>query len=432
MAFRPIPNTSVEYGLLSFDAQGNERLDDVDERGRVMSAQLIDRAASGDVTNIFMFAHGWNGDMGAAKDQFDRWISALESHTADRERAGTVFPGFSPLYVGVHWPSLWLGDESLHGTSFSTDDAPRAEDALSMYLECLGDTPSMRAAVSTILAESRTGRSPSPETTRAFEAIEQELDLSPAADADGMNLKAASRTPAASFGAGGGAGLGLLRTLSYFSMKKRARVIGEGAVHTFVRALQRATADRATPIHVMGHSFGCVVMSAALGGPGGRSPLERPIDSAALIQGAVSLWAYATDIPHEEGPGYFHDVLNSRKVRGPLITTRSRLDMAVRIPYTVASRVSGAVAFGASDGDAPRYGAVGFYGLRGLPTDVVVDAKLAAADQPCDFECGKVYNLEASKFICSSEGAFVGAHNDIGGPQVAHAVWEAAFASAQR
>ena len=41
---------------------------------------------------------------------------------------------------------------------------------------------------------------------------------------------------------------------------------------------------------------------------------------------------------------------------------------------------------------------------------------------------GKVYNLESSQYIRHGDGAS-GAHSDITGPEVAHAIWEAAFAS---
>ena len=59
----------------------------------------------------------------------------------------------------------------------------------------------------------------------------------------------------------------------------------------------------------MGHSFGGVVVSAMLNGPGGVSG-ARPVDSLALVQGALSLWSYCDDIPAAPGsPGYFRAVL---------------------------------------------------------------------------------------------------------------------------
>ena len=44
------------------------------------------------------------------------------------------------------------------------------------------------------------------------------------------------------------------------------------------------------------------------------------------------------------------------------------------------------------------------------------------------FEPGKIYNLEASQFIKRMDGMSE-EHSDIDGPQVAHAIWQAALAS---
>ena len=44
------------------------------------------------------------------------------------------------------------------------------------------------------------------------------------------------------------------------------------------------------------------------------------------------------------------------------------------------------------------------------------------------FEPGKIYNLDSSTFIAKGDGVS-GAHSDIDGPQVAHAMWQAALAS---
>src|SRR5262249_8653323 len=132
--------------------------------------------------------------------------------------------------------------------------------------------------------------------------------------------------------------LGLLRLCSYWNMKKRARAVGEGGMHSFVCELQRATAPRPVPIHLMGPSFGCVVPSSLLAGPQCEGAFDRPTDSVVLAQGAVSLWSYAPKIPIEGvGPGYFHRVLSSGKVRGPLVTTQSRHDTAVGVLYPRAS-----------------------------------------------------------------------------------------------
>ena len=53
---------------------------------------------------------------------------------------------------------------------------------------------------------------------------------------------------------------------------------------------------------------------------------------------------------------------------------------------------------------------------------------MAEATADYAFDKGKVYNLDGSRFICRGDG-MSGAHSDIAGPEVAHVIWEAAFAS---
>jgi hypothetical protein len=81
-------------------------------------------------------------------------------------------------------------------------------------------------------------------------------------------------------------------------MKDRARRFGESGGASLLADLQRAGgSDRGIRFHLMGHSFGCIVISAMPAGPGGRGPLLLPVDSLSLVQGALSLWCYAPDIP---------------------------------------------------------------------------------------------------------------------------------------
>ena len=109
MGIRKIPQTEISYGLISFDKQGVERTDDPDGR---MSDALIQLARAQPFTNVLLFSHGWKGDVPAAVDQYDRWIKAFDD-VVDRTQAAQAFPGFRPLYIGLHWPSQPWGDEEL-------------------------------------------------------------------------------------------------------------------------------------------------------------------------------------------------------------------------------------------------------------------------------------------------------------------------------
>ena len=110
MSIEEIPGTDLKYGLISFDADGQERA----TPSGLTSQILIDKARDDTITNVFFFCHGWKGDLPAAKDQYGRWLKALVS-SPDMGRASDVFPNFKPLFVGLHWPSQPWGDEELRG-----------------------------------------------------------------------------------------------------------------------------------------------------------------------------------------------------------------------------------------------------------------------------------------------------------------------------
>jgi hypothetical protein len=221
----------------------------------------------------------------------------------------------------------------------------------------------------------------------------------------------------------GDALLAPLRALSFWAMKDRARRVGEGAAHPLLTRLQAATAGRDVRFHLVGHSFGCIVASAAVAGPPGGAGVPRPVDSLVLLQGALSLWAYAPSIAFVRGrPGYFNALLAAALVRGPVVTTQSRYDKAVGEWYPRGARVARQVVFAA--GALPKYGGVGAYGIQG-PGLPVVEGPMLAADGAYDFRAGHVYNLEASAYVRNSLSRFSGAHSDVCHPEVAHAVWSA-------
>src|SRR4051812_2043550 len=105
MGFETIPDTNIQYGLISFDTEGNER----SEQSGPFSQALVEKLTEDSITNVFFFCHGWKGDIPAAKDQYNKWIKAFVE-SEDSKRAKDFFPNFKPLYIGVHWPSQPWGD----------------------------------------------------------------------------------------------------------------------------------------------------------------------------------------------------------------------------------------------------------------------------------------------------------------------------------
>ncbi|MEZ4340068.1 MAG: hypothetical protein R3B82_25895 [Sandaracinaceae bacterium] len=222
-------------------------------------------------------------------------------------------------------------------------------------------------------------------------------------------------------GFGGGLTGGVLapiRALSFWKMKKRARIVGEaGGAALLASVLDAAPAAR---VHLMGHSFGCVVTTSAV--QAAAATTARRPSTLFLVQGALSLWSFTDAIPEAPGkPGYFHRVVRDGLVDGPILTTRSVHDQAVRVLYPMAAGVAGQVDMAA--GALPKYGGVGTFGARGGGfTHVEEDLRDATASYA--LTPGTVYNLEAAKVI-KDGGPPSGAHSDIAKPEVWHAFWDA-------
>ena len=128
MPIRTIPEVGLQYSLVCVDGTGAERADDPDGVDGRLTTRVKEALEGRPYTDVFLMSHGWMGDVPAAVRQYDRWIGAMAACTDDLARARRVRPGFSPLLVGLHWPSLPFGDEELGGgsdISFATPGGQR-------------------------------------------------------------------------------------------------------------------------------------------------------------------------------------------------------------------------------------------------------------------------------------------------------------------
>jgi DNA/RNA endonuclease G (NUC1)/V8-like Glu-specific endopeptidase len=445
-AGRPNPReqvvgTDLSYYLLAYDANGQERLDH--PAGKI-STHILSALETEPITDVFLFSHGWRGDVPAAREQYQGWLKTMADCTADRARIRSLRQGFRPLLIGLHWPSEPWGDEKFSGgVSFEPGAVESSVNHLvDDYAIRLGDTPEVRRALTVILEAAQTGVEPDAlpdDVLAAYKALDAAVALpkggiagAPGADWDGFDPEGVYESARRDTIAQGSVSFGLfsrdtllapLRVLSFWKMKDRARVIGETAVHPLLRSMQQATAGRDVRFHLAGHSFGCIVVSAAVAGSPTGSLLVRPIDSLVLLQGALSLWSYCSNIPEAPGkPGYFHRIVSQGLVRGPIVTTQSRFDSAVGTWYPRAASVAGQVVF-AGPGQLPKYGAVGTFGIQG-PGLRCSDIRMLPINGDHDFKTGRVYNVESSQYI--NEGAgFSGAHSDIRKQEIARLVWHA-------
>ncbi|MGY1636060.1 hypothetical protein ACI78V_05340 [Geodermatophilus sp. SYSU D00742] len=442
MGAEPAPGSAGRYHLVAFDAAGNEQPGATGPYSRELAARLARQVP----TDVFVLSHGWNGDVPAARRQYGAWVAAMADCQEDRAAADARPGGLRPVVVGVHWPSKAWGDEDLGPASFAlpTVGSAGSDDGVARLVDSaatsLGDTPAVRESVRTVADSALDDPVPAtlPGPVRAaYQRLDAALGLgaegegaSPERDRAAFDPEAVYQAclaqDLASFGSTSLGGLlAPLRVLTFWHMKRRARDVGATGVASLLADLQEAAPQ--ARFHLMGHSFGCIVVSSAAAG-GGRGP-RRPVTSLALVQGAMSLWSFCSAIPTDPGrTGFFHRVLADGLVAGPVVVTTSVHDRAVRTFYPIGAGLRGQVDF--LPDRLPTYGAIGTFGVRG-PGIEVVDDDLRPVGEPYDLRPGVVYDLRADDVIRNGSGV-MGAHSDITRPAVAHAVWQAALAASDQ
>jgi hypothetical protein len=115
MSLETVPGHDISYHLVAYGKDGQERL----EGDGPYSHVLLGAAATAQPSDVFLFSHGWNGDVPAARLQYGKWLATMVDCAQDRAKADAMPGGFSPLLVGLHWPSKAWGDEELGAASFT-------------------------------------------------------------------------------------------------------------------------------------------------------------------------------------------------------------------------------------------------------------------------------------------------------------------------
>jgi hypothetical protein len=414
-----------------------------DEKGKPNQAgvdALLAELPGRDLTDLFVFAHGWNSDFRQARRLYQLYFQQvpglLSRGGGQAVRVGTL---------GVVWPSKRWADEPEPtggvdggGGAAGFGDGPVAEAAPAdpVLVEDLKDVfegDERRQALDELarLLEER----PEDEAALArFQALMRELagepDADPA-DEDQGELALLTDDPEEVFGrfadavprSGGGPAAGLgdtfgrlwdgakeaLRQLTYFEMKKRAGVVGKQGLGPLLGRVHQADPD--VRIHLIGHSFGARLVSFALAGlPDGDSPVK----SLYLLQGAFSHFAFADVLPMDRARGGALKGMTAR-VDGPLVASFSVHDTAVGKLYPLASMSSRDDAAGLED-RLYRWGGIGHDGAQAVDATV---AALGPVGTGYPFRRGRFVNLDGNAVV-NRGGPPAGAHSDIFHPEL---VW---------
>jgi esterase/lipase superfamily enzyme len=222
---------------------------------------------------------------------------------------------------------------------------------------------------------------------------------------------------------GGAAGLGdifsgikaaanrVLNYATYYLMKERAGVIGRDGVSKVVFQIMGKLPK--LKVHLIGHSFGGRVVTAAADALGTKA--ETKPASMSLLQAAFSHNGFATKFDGSRD-GFFRKVVTGQKVTGPIIITHTKNDKAVGLAYPIASKLSGVDASAIGD-EHDRFGGLGRNGALVQFTPEAKAGQLLPLGGSYSFTPGKLFNLEGS--------AFIGGHSEVTGKEVAAAVLNA-------
>lgn len=198
------------------------------------------------------------------------------------------------------------------------------------------------------------------------------------------------------------AAMNLLNFTTYCEMKARAGKVGKDGVAKLIDKL----APQVNRIHLIGHSFGGRVVTAAA-----ATCSTDKIKSMSLLQTAFSHNGFSKSMK-----GFFRSVVDQNRVKGPIIVTHTKNDKAVGVAYPLASRIAGdkTAAFGDEN---DKFGGLGRNGAQQMGKDELVKGDLLDATADYAFQAGKFFNLEGS--------AFIKGHGDVTGKEIAHAVRKA-------
>ncbi len=432
--------SNFPYGELSFDRRAAVL-------GHADVHELVAQARAGAVTDVIVISHGWNNDIKQAAQLYEDLAKELRA-SLDGNPNHQQLKARKFALLAIQWPSKRFAERSLiPGGAAAIGSAVRDKDLID-ELETVKElfaAPDRIADAAALVPKLEN----SPAARDAFvEALRDALQDGAADDPDdspgqfhsltGRKLLdrlsapvlptvAAGRTGGAAGGVGMGrpqagavtgaaaglsfngikaAALRALNLTTYYEMKARAGSVGF-ALNPVLRDLRAADVR----LHLVGHSFGGrVVTAATMGGPG-EPPL--PVDSLTLLQAAFSHYGFAKDYEPKRD-GFFRAVLARSMVTGPLVITHSRCDTAVGYAYPIASRLMKLDAATLGDAD-DRFGGIGRNGAQHTPE--AENGTLLPGDGTYAFSPGAIHNLNADEVI--------GDHSDVSRPEVANAILSA-------
>jgi hypothetical protein len=442
-------------GYPAFDVMYDTGGNLVDPGAQRDAVAYFGTGAGATIADLIVISHGWNNDIADARRLYQKFFDAFASVAA------TVSGGLRTFgIVALYWPSKRFADSSLipgGAAGLSGPAAAALSGQLDQFAELFSgdpETPDKIARLRSLVPLLELNTAAQDEYVSTLVSlvpnsgleIDEGLDQARAAldTTPGHVVLSRLATPApapASVpvpGSGGAAGLGnilggiasaaanLGDLLTYYTMKDRAGVIGRTGGVATIRALRASRpAGTAPKIHLVGHSFGARLVTAAanaLNGNSAGSPAEA-VDSLTLLEAAFSHNGFASNWDGGGSDGAFRSVIAASKVAGPIIISHSSHDVPVGVAYPLASRIMNQAASALVGGPDDKFGGMGRNGAQHTP-EVRGDVALAAAGDAGAYPAAPA--LRTWVLNVRGDGPppapTIGSHGDVAKPELAFAM----------
>ena len=400
-----------------------------------------------DASDFLVLAHGWNNDMADARGLYDAVIASLTSLPQPSSGAGSRI-----AVMRAFWPSKKFAEQELIPGGGVASATVEDEAALRAALEGLKEDPdrlgdaavdpvraaSIDKAIALVdtLEDSDSARHEfvlrirsvlNPDDAHDDDASREFFELEPEELFERFSQEVPVELQVAAGGAanvvGGAAFLGdflsgmrsgarrIANYATYYQMKTRAGTVGKSGVATTLARVR--TARPTLPMHLVGHSFGARLVTAAAAtiAPDANA---GPV-TLTLLQAAFSHNGLAKGFDEKRTRnGAFRTILQDKRISGPIVITHTKNDVALGIAYPLASRIAKDQAAALGDKDDP-YGGLGRNGAQHTPEVSADEFELRdAGGPPYGFVPGHVYNLNAD--------ALISGHGDVRSVPVARVI----------
>ena len=200
------------------------------------------------------------------------------------------------------------------------------------------------------------------------------------------------------------AALNILNYTTYYEMKTRAGTVGNNGVAPLVDKF----ASKVDRIHLIGHSFGGRLVTAAA-----KASTTNRLASLTLLQAAFSHNGFSKIMK-----GFFRNVIEAKRIAGPILITNTKNDRAVGLAYPIASRINNDTTMAIGD-ENDKFGGIGRNGAQKMDFGEVDTNETVLRDtaEKYTFSAGKCFNLRGDSFIKD--------HGDVTGKQIVNAMLNA-------